>query len=151
MRPTAGILSVSLVVTLAACGGTVPKSGDKPAKVEPVAHESELMKITLSAEAERRLGIAVAPAVTDTRAGTLATFGEIVVPPPSSGGIPLSAATDLAALAANQGSSRRCSMAAWSAGTAKTANPLLQRHFDMRPTWPTTSLRWFNRRIAIIE
>ncbi|HEX8057152.1 MAG TPA: efflux RND transporter periplasmic adaptor subunit [Novosphingobium sp.] len=95
-------MSVSLVVTLAACGGTVPKSGDKPAKVEPVAHESELMKITLSAEAERRLGIVVAPAVTATRAGTLATFGEIVVPPPSSGGIPLSAATDLAALAANQ-------------------------------------------------
>lgn len=91
-----------LVLALAGCGGATPKAGDKPAKVDPVAHESELMKITLSPEAERQLGIAVASMATSVRPSTLETFGEIVIPPASSGGLPISAATDLAALSASQ-------------------------------------------------
>lgn len=92
----------ALLLTIAGCSGEAKHEAVKAAKVEPVAHESELMKITLTADAERRLGIAVATVGAGEKRDVIATHGEIVVPPAASGGVPITAATDLMTLAGNQ-------------------------------------------------
>ena len=98
-----GFASCPALLALSACGGPgAPQGAIKPAKVDPVAHESELMRITLTPEAERRLGIAVAAASPDQAQDRVTTHGEVVVPPAASGGVPITATTDLMTLAANQ-------------------------------------------------
>lgn len=92
---------LTLALLLAGCGSKSSSHSEKPAKVDPVAHEAELMKITLTPAAEQRLGIAVAPAASTDARSTILTHGEVVVPP-QAGGVPITAATDLATLAANQ-------------------------------------------------
>jgi len=91
------------LLALSACGGpSDTHAAIKPAKVDPVAHESELMRITLTPEAERRLGIAVATASLAPAQDRVATHGEVVVPPAARGGVPITTATDLMTLAASQ-------------------------------------------------
>jgi hypothetical protein len=71
------------------------------AKTELVAHETELLKITLSPQAEQRLGIATV-AIANGPAGRVRHFhGEIVVAP-TGGGLPIASTTDLSILAAAQ-------------------------------------------------
>lgn len=91
------------LVALSACGGpSAPHAGVKPAKVDPVAHESELMRITLTPEAERRLGIAVSAATPGQERNAIMTHGEVVVPPAAPGSVPITTTTDLMTLAGNQ-------------------------------------------------
>jgi len=103
MRTIHAILSVATgAILLSACGDGGAATAQKPAKVEAVAHESELMKITLTPAAERRLGIAVTGLTSAAGRETLETFGEVVIPPLSAGGLPVTATTDLATLATSQ-------------------------------------------------
>lgn len=91
------------LLALSACSGpSDTHAAIKPAKVDPVAHESELMRITLTPEAERRLGIAVAAAGPGRARDMVATHGEVVVPPATRGSVPITTATDLMTLAASQ-------------------------------------------------
>lgn len=67
------------------CGGAPPNEA-KPApvpaaKVENRIKEGDLTRVTLSADAEKRLGIEVAPAVERTATGRLTIAGEIVAIP----------------------------------------------------------------------
>jgi multidrug efflux pump subunit AcrA (membrane-fusion protein) len=92
-----------LCLSLAACGNGKPGAASPPApsKAEPVAHESELLRLTLSADAERQLGISTATAAVGSMPSTLLAHGEILLPA-AGGGIPLGTASDLALLASNQ-------------------------------------------------
>jgi len=91
-----------LIVLLAACGPNAGKDTPKPpAKTELVAHETELLRITLTPEADKRLGIVVHDVGSVDAHATRLTNGEIVAAPPP-GGVPVSAATDLSLLADRQ-------------------------------------------------
>ena len=102
MKSAGRFVSISILITLSACGasGDAPKP-NKPAKAEVLGHETELLKLTLTPDAERRLGIQTVTVGMGTSARVITLQGEIVVPG-GRGGIPISAQTDLAALAANQ-------------------------------------------------
>ena len=86
---------------LSACGSGEPKKAAEPAKVEAIGHETELMKLTLTADAERRLGIQTIPIGAGSSTRNLPMHGEIVAPA-AAGGVPITAQTDLSVLAANQ-------------------------------------------------
>lgn len=90
-----------LPLSLASCGAVPKAAAEKPAKAEPVGHESELLKLTLTPQAVQRLGITTVPTAGGEVAGSLQVHGEIVLPP-SGGGVAISASSDLATLAANQ-------------------------------------------------
>lgn len=103
MRFRYSILTMTLpaVFVLAACGSEPKAAPDKPAKAEPVGHEADLLKLTLSAQAIQRLGIETSPASGGESANSLMLHGEVVVPP-AGGGVPVTSASDLATLASNQ-------------------------------------------------
>lgn len=63
--------------------------------------ETELLKLTLSPEAERRLGVAVIETAAGATRAVRSVPGE-VVSPAVAGGVPFSSSVDLAALGANQ-------------------------------------------------
>lgn len=88
-------------LVLSACGSGEPKKAAAPAKVETIGHETELMKLTLTPDAERRLGIQAIPIGTGSSARNLPMHGEIVAPA-AEGGVPITAQMDLSVLAANQ-------------------------------------------------
>lgn len=90
-----------LPVALAACSPTEASKAEAPAKVEVIGHESELLKLTLTPAAEKRLGIATVAVGTGSSVRIVSAHGEIVVPA-MAGGVPISAQTDLSALAASQ-------------------------------------------------
>lgn len=92
---------VLLGLAAAACDSTAPAAAARPAVAEPIAHESELLRLTLSEAAERQLGIAVAAVDDGSLPAVLVVHGEIVAAP-ARGGLPIGAAPDFAALAANQ-------------------------------------------------
>lgn len=93
---------LAMLAALTACGS--PDKASKapaPAKVETIGHETELLKLTLTPAAEKRLGIQTIAVGMGSAARVVSTHGEIVAPA-GPGGIPTTAQTDLAALAANQ-------------------------------------------------
>jgi hypothetical protein len=96
-------MAIGLIVPflLGACGSADKPAAEAPAKAEVIGHEAELLKLTLTPAAERRLGIETAAITAGSSARTVSAHGEIVVPA-MAGGVPISAQTDLAALAANQ-------------------------------------------------
>lgn len=103
MRPIVTVsIAIFCSILLAACSRADIEAPNKPAKVEPIGHEAELMRVTLTAEAERRLGISLAAPTGSPSNEVLQAFGEVVVPPLVGGGLPVTAATDLATLAINQ-------------------------------------------------
>jgi membrane fusion protein, multidrug efflux system len=87
---------------LAACGAESPAaSPTKAVHAEPVAHEAELLKLTLAPQAEARLGIATAQVGTGSAQSRRETAGEIVAPA-SGGGVPAGSGTNLGQLGAQQ-------------------------------------------------
>jgi membrane fusion protein, multidrug efflux system len=103
-RPVA---SSFLLFALSACGAGSGPAAPKPAApqpaahAEPVAHETELLRLTLDPKAEARLGIAVATIGAGTATAMRETSGEIVAPA-GSGGLPAGSTTNLAQLATQQ-------------------------------------------------
>lgn len=88
---------------LAACGNPQSaKSPTKPAQAELVAHESELLKLTLTADAEQRLGVATQRIGVATMDRVRATSGELVVPATIKAGVPTASTADLLAIGTQQ-------------------------------------------------
>ena len=103
-RRVAALTSMAACLALAACGAKdkpAAAAPAKPAKVETIGHESELLKLTLTPEAETRLGLTTVPVGQGTSRKVRMVHGEVVVAPPV-GGVPTSSTTDLATLGANQ-------------------------------------------------
>lgn len=94
--------AAALVALLTAC--SKPQETAKappPAKTDAIAHETELLRITLTPDAERRLGITTASvAGADDR--TWRTYPAEVVLPAQPGGLPVATTTELATLGTAQ-------------------------------------------------
>lgn len=73
----------------------------KPATTEVIGHETELLKLTLTPQAEARLGLKTVP-VAEGRSGRSRTVHGEVIAAPFAGGVPATSVTDLATLSANQ-------------------------------------------------
>ncbi len=84
MTLRAEYLAATLAVALAGCGesGAVAESPKTaPAKVESHVGEADLVRITLTAQAKERLGIATATIDTKPAAALYTVAGDVVVPP----------------------------------------------------------------------
>nr|WP_294814847.1 efflux RND transporter periplasmic adaptor subunit [uncultured Sphingomonas sp.] len=96
-------LSLVLVVLLGACNGSA--TGDKghapPAKAEAVAHEAELLKLTLTPQAQQRLGIQTVRIGAGEASRMRETSGEIVAPN-AGGGVPTGSLSNLAQIGTSQ-------------------------------------------------
>ena len=91
------------LLVLAACGGADTKPpAAPPAKADAVIHETDLLRLTLTPDAQRRLGIRTEIAGTATVTRTRQTSGEIIVPPSGAAGIPVGSASNLAQIGAAQ-------------------------------------------------
>jgi multidrug efflux pump subunit AcrA (membrane-fusion protein) len=90
-----------LGLSLTACHDGRETVTAKPAKAEVIGHETELLKLTLTPSAEKRLGLATIPVGPGLATRSVTTHGEIVVAAVARG-VPIDAQTDLRALAANQ-------------------------------------------------
>lgn len=95
-------LSLVACLSIAGCGSAPDKVPQKPSHAELVAHESELLKLSLTAEAQRRIGIATVRVGRQVSTQTRKANGEIVVPPDSAAALPASGGTSLAQLATQQ-------------------------------------------------
>ena len=95
------VLVLTFPFAIAACDLEAPPAAEKPAKVEVIGHERELLKITLTPAAEQRLGIATVAVGAGSATRTITVHGEVVVPA-AIGGVPTNAQTNLAELAASQ-------------------------------------------------
>ncbi|MCP5145759.1 MAG: efflux RND transporter periplasmic adaptor subunit [Gammaproteobacteria bacterium] len=89
---------------LAACDNhsAATSSHEAPATAQPVAHETELLRLTLPDQTEQRLGIATASAVALTWTSRREVGGEIVVPPLVKAGVPTGSVVNFQQLAAQQ-------------------------------------------------
>ena len=94
-------VALALGFAVAACGGGSPESREPAAQAAVIVNETELLRITLSAAAEQRLGLTTVRVARGMANPRRILPGEIVVPP-APGGVPISASTDLTALASNQ-------------------------------------------------
>ncbi|MGK6320327.1 efflux RND transporter periplasmic adaptor subunit [Sphingomonas sp. DT-204] len=100
MRSSLAILLVPPL--LAGCGGSAPATkGTAPAKAEPVAHESELLKLTLTPDAQRRLAIATVRVGEGDARSMRETSGEVVVPSVGAG-VPTSSLSNIAQIGSQQ-------------------------------------------------
>lgn len=96
-------LLLALPLLTVACGDGKPAAtAAKPATATPIAHEAELLKLTLTAEAEKRLGIATVRVGAGSAERVRATSGEIVVPASGGDGVPVTSLSNLAQIGAQQ-------------------------------------------------
>lgn len=86
---------------LTACGSKPSAAPPAPAKAEAVAHESDLLRLTLTREAQARLGITTMKVGAGSANVTRATSGEIVVPA-GVGGVPTNSVSNLQQLGIQQ-------------------------------------------------
>lgn len=102
LRPHASLSAFILACGLSACGAAPADKPKPPATVEAIGHETELMRVTLTAEAVQRLGLATEATGTGQQATLSRTVPGEIVAAPRGGGLPVAAGTDLAALAGLQ-------------------------------------------------
>lgn len=87
---------------LPACGGgSSASSSAQPATTTAVAHEANLLNITLTPAARQRLGIAVSRAGNATARQSRLTTGEVVAPN-AVGGVPVGSLSNLSQIGASQ-------------------------------------------------
>lgn len=100
LRPA--FLILPLALGMSGCGEqpASPKAA-APVKTEAVAHESDLLKLTLTPEAQARLGLATVRVGAGSAAASRATSGEIVVPA-GVGGVPTNSVSNLQQLGIQQ-------------------------------------------------
>ena len=96
------IALLPLVTAFAGCGSDPAPPHAPPAKAEAVAHESDLLKLTLTAQAQRRLGIRTVKIGDGSAMRTRATSGEVVVPPTGVAGVPTGSTSNLAQIGVSQ-------------------------------------------------
>jgi len=90
------------LVLVQGCEGEPSAKPAAPAKVEAVAHEADLLRLTLTPQAQQRLGIRVVRIGDGSAARTRETSGEVVVPPSSAGGVPTGSTSNIAQIGASQ-------------------------------------------------
>lgn len=93
---------ILLPLLLTGCGGDPSKPSAPPAHAETIAHESELLKLTLTPQAQHRLGIALQRTGGGSAAARREVAGEIVVPPISANGVPIDSTTNLQQIGSQQ-------------------------------------------------
>lgn len=96
------VLPISALFLAMSCHSAPSTTGQGPAKAEPIAHESELLRLTLTKDAQQRLGIATVRAGSGSATAVRETSGEVVVPPTGGGGIPTGSASNLQQIGAQQ-------------------------------------------------
>jgi multidrug efflux system membrane fusion protein len=94
-------LLAASILGLVACEKTPKSPAPPPSHSEAVAHETELLRIGLTRQAQQRLGIATVKVGSGTTAATRATSGEIVVPA-GIGGVPTNSLSNLQQLGTQQ-------------------------------------------------
>jgi multidrug efflux system membrane fusion protein len=94
-------LPLCAIVALTACGEGGQSASAPPAHAEAVAHETELLRLTLRPEAVSRLGIVTTKIAAGEAMAMRETSGEIVVPN-GVGGVPTGALSNLAQIGASQ-------------------------------------------------
>lgn len=90
------------LLALAACGSGESAPAAAPVHAEPVADETELLRLTLTPEALQRLGIETVRVSDGSATQTLEVAGEVVVPPTSRNGVPIDSASNLQQIASQQ-------------------------------------------------
>lgn len=96
-------LALALVIPLAACGGGESShSAAAPSHAEAMADETELLKLTLTPQAQQRLGIQTVKVGEASAASTRQAAGEIVVPPSGAGGVPTSSISNIQQIGVQQ-------------------------------------------------
>lgn len=100
-HPVPLVAAAAVASLLAACADKPTASKQPPAKTEVIGHETDLLRLTLSPDAERRLGVRLVRVGTGAAQASRALQGEVVAAP-LAGGLPLAASTDLSVVAANQ-------------------------------------------------
>lgn len=101
MTALRSILVLVPICLLAACGSKPSAAPPAPAKAEAVVHESDLLRLTLTREAQARLGIATIRVGAGSVSAKRATSGEIVVPA-GVGGVPTNSVSNLQQLGIQQ-------------------------------------------------
>lgn len=95
------ILLLSVLPLLFACDEKPKPPASAPAKAEAIAHEGELLKLTLTPQAVQRLGIATVKVGVGQTGMMRETSGEIVVPN-GAGGVPTGSLSNLAQIGTAQ-------------------------------------------------
>lgn len=95
------VAAASLSLTTVACSSGTPPAATRPAAAA-VAHEAELLTLTLSAETQQRLALATARVGPGSLARVRHTSGEVVAAPLGAAGIPIDAGRNLATLGSQQ-------------------------------------------------
>jgi multidrug efflux pump subunit AcrA (membrane-fusion protein) len=95
-------LSLLLPLALAGCSSEPSKPPIPPAHAETIAHETELLRLNLTPQAQQRLGIALARVGGGSTSATREVAGEIVVPPTSANGVPVNSTTNLQQIGSQQ-------------------------------------------------
>lgn len=101
MIPWHPLLILVPICMLVACGSKPTAAPPAPAKAEAVAHESDLLRLTLTSQAQARLGISTVRVGASSASVTRATSGEIVVPA-GVGGVPTNSVSNLQQLGIQQ-------------------------------------------------
>lgn len=102
VRSQSSLTALILACSLAGCGPVPADKAKPPAKVEAIGHETELMRVTLTADAVSRLGLATEVIGSGQQTALARTLPGEIVAAPRGGGLPVAAGTDLAALAGLQ-------------------------------------------------
>lgn len=95
------LVAFAPTILLTACGGEPAAPAKPPVHSEAIAHETELVRLKLTPEAQNRLGIVTERIGTGTASAMRMTSGEIVIPA-GGGGAPINSASNLQLLAAQQ-------------------------------------------------
>lgn len=80
---------------LQGCGSGASTTPAPPAHAETIAHETELLKLTLTPQAQQRLGIGLVRVGNGLVSASRQVAGEIVVPPTTANGVPVNSTTNL--------------------------------------------------------
>ncbi|WP_334184898.1 efflux RND transporter periplasmic adaptor subunit [Novosphingobium sp.] len=96
------ILLLIVPIAVTACGEKSPKPPAPPSHAELIAHETELLKLTLEPAAQRRLGIVLSRVGGGSAQRMREVAGEVVVPPTSANGVPTGSLSNLQQIGAQQ-------------------------------------------------
>ena len=96
------IATLPLMAVLTSCGNDPAPPKASPAKAEAVAHESDLLKLTLTEQAQDRLGIRTVKIGDGSATQTRETSGEVVVPSSGASGVPTGSTSNLAQIGVSQ-------------------------------------------------
>src|SRR3989344_2163227 len=95
------LVAFAPAILLTACGGEPAAPAKPPVHSEAIAHETELVRLKLTPEAQKRLGIVTERIGTGTASAIRMTSGEIVIPA-GVGGAPINSASNLQQLGLQQ-------------------------------------------------